>query len=429
MPGFSPTSGGLDLLLLADAQAGCTETQAAAASTSLRIKLFQVGGKNLICDVSLSNPRPVVPASFRRVVFDHIHSIAHPGIRATKRMISARYVWRGMAADITSFCRDCQRCARGKVTTTVHTQIQPIQLPAKRFSHVHIDIVGPLPASPGGCTHLLTMVDRSTRWAEAVPLVNTSTSSCAAAFFNSWVSRFGVPAVLTSDRGVQFSSAVWGELCTTLGISHRLTTAYHPQANGLVERFHRQLKDALQARLDNQDWPSHLPWVMLGLRAAPKEDCGISSAEMVYGEALTLPGDFLEASTPPGDNFQQLLRERMSQFKPPPTRPVEVKPASQQEAALHRAGFVYIRRGAAASSLSPLNSGPYRVISRGEKTFHLDIGGRDEVISADRLKPHLGQAPVQPASPPKRGRPPASPSGGVGGRGRPPVITETGGPR
>jgi hypothetical protein len=121
--------------------------------------------------------------------------------------------------------------------------------------------------------------------------------------------------------------------------------------------------------------------------------------------------------------------ERMSQFQLPPTRPVEVKPASQQEAALHKADFVYVRRGAVASSLSPLYSGLYRVISRGEKTFHVDIGGRDEVISADRLKPYLGQAPVQPASPSKRGRPPASPSNGVGGRGRPPELAETGGPR
>ncbi len=328
----------------------------------------------------------------------------------------------GHGADITSFCRD-------GVTAAVHTQVQPIQLLVHRFSHVHIDIVGPLPASPGGCTHLLTMVDRSTRWAEAVPLVNTSSASCAAAFFNSWVSRFGVPAVLTSDRGVQFSSAVWGELCKTLGISHRLTTAYHPQANGLVERFHRQLKDALRARLDNHDWTSHLPWVMLGLRAAPKEDCGITSVEMVYGEALTLPGDFLEASTPPADGFLQQLRERMTRFQPPPTRPVEAKPFSHQEATLHRADFVYIRRGAAASSLSPLYSGPYSVISRGEKTFHIDIGGRDEVISADRLKPHLGRAPVLPASPPKRGRPQASPSGRVGGRGQPPEVAETRGLR
>jgi hypothetical protein len=140
---------------------------------------------------------------------------------------------------------------------------------------------------------------------------------------------------------------------------------------------------------------------MLGLRTAPKEDCGLSSAEMVYGKALTFPGKFLEASTPPGDSFLQLLRERMTRFQPPPTRPVEVKPASQQEAALRKADFVYVKRGAVASSLSPLYSGPYRVISRGEKTFHVDIGGRDEVISADRLKLHLGQAPVQPADPPK----------------------------
>ncbi len=187
---------------------------------------------------------------------------------------------------------------------------------------------------------------------EAVPLVNTSTASCAAAFFNSWVSRFGVPTVLTSDRGVQFSSAVWRELCTTLGISHRLTTAYHPQANRLVERFHRQLKDALRARLDNQDLTSHLPWVMLGLRAALKEDCGISSAEMVYGDALTLPGDFLEASTPPGDSFLQQLHERMNWFQPPPTRPVEAKPVFQQEATLHRADFVYIRGGGRQPLLS-----------------------------------------------------------------------------
>ncbi|MFN9906776.1 MAG: integrase zinc binding domain-containing protein, partial [bacterium] len=105
-PQATPAAGGFDLLQLAEAQAGCTETQTAAASTSLQIKLFQVGGKDLICYVSLPNPRPLVPVSFRRAVFSHIHSIAHPGIRATKRMISARYVWRGMAADIAGFCRE-----------------------------------------------------------------------------------------------------------------------------------------------------------------------------------------------------------------------------------------------------------------------------------------------------------------------------------
>jgi hypothetical protein len=153
---------------------------------------------------------------------------------------------------------------------------------------------------------------------------------------------------------------------------------------------------------------------------------------MVYGEPLTLPGDFVDSSTPPPVNCMQQLRDKMSRFQPPPTRPVPVQQVSHQEAALHKAQFVYIRRGAAASSISPLYSGPYRVISGGENTFHVDIGGRDEVVSADRLKPHLGLSPLQPTVPPRRGRPPASSDGGIGGRDnlqrkRTPVASAKGG--
>ena len=82
-----------------------------------------------------------------------------------------------------------------------------------------------------------------------------------------------------------------------------------------------------------------------------------------------------------------------------------------------------IKRGPATSSLSPLYAGPYKVIERGQKYFRLDVGGRSEAVSIDRLKPHLGGSPLQPAQPPRRGRPPAadfSAAAGVGGRGCPP---------
>ncbi len=94
---------------------------------------------------------------------------------------------------------------------------------------------------------------------------------------------------------MQFTSAAWQDLCQSLGMAHHQTSAYHPQANGLVERFHRQLKDALRARLCGLDWAEHLPWVLLGLRAAPKEDSAVSSAEVVLGSQLVLPGQFLDA--------------------------------------------------------------------------------------------------------------------------------------
>jgi hypothetical protein len=184
----------------------------------------------------------------------------------------------------------------------------------------------------------------------------------------------------------------------------------------MVERFHRQLKDALQARLVNQDWLSQLPWVLLGLRAAPKEDCGLSSAEMVFGEPLVLPGQFLNSS-PPAAGFLEQLRQNMERFVPAAMRPVTAAEPSRMEADLQKASFVYIKRGAPPAGLSPLYQGPYKVLLRGAKVFQVDISGRGEVISVDRLKPHLGSSPVQPVEPLRRGRPPA---GGVGDRGRPP---------
>ena len=109
------------------------------------------------------------------------------------------------------------------------------------------------------------MIDRSTRWVEVVPLTSTTATAFADALVAGWISRFGVPVAITTDRGAQLTSAVWQVLCKKLGIIHITTTAYHPQANGLVERFHCQLKDSMWARLAASDWPSHLPWVLLSL--------------------------------------------------------------------------------------------------------------------------------------------------------------------
>ena len=78
-----------------------------------------------------------------------------------------------------------------------------------------------------------------------------------------------------------------------LGVKLHRTTAYHPQANGLCERFHRSMKAALRASLKDGDWVDRLPWVMLGLRCAPKEDPQSSSVELVYRQALRVPGEFI----------------------------------------------------------------------------------------------------------------------------------------
>jgi transposase InsO family protein len=89
---------------------------------------------------------------------------------------------------------------------------------------------------------------------EAIPLSDTSAAACAKALTSTWISRFGVPKTITSNCGPQFTSNLWFKLCEMLHISHKQTTAYHPELNGAVKRLHRRLKDALRAHAAATTW-------------------------------------------------------------------------------------------------------------------------------------------------------------------------------
>ena len=154
-----------------------------------------------------------------------------------------------------------------------------------------------------GFSYLLTMIDRTSRWPAAVPLSSITSKACTRAFISSWVSRFGVPALLTSDQGSQLTSSILLKICSILGILRIKTTSFHPQSNGMIERFHRSLKSSLGASLAGSDWVSHLPLVLLGHCVFPKDDSGLSAAEAVFGSPLSLPVEFLKHSKSPPEIF------------------------------------------------------------------------------------------------------------------------------
>ena len=166
--------------------------------------------------MSTGTPRPYVPEPIRRVVFDTLHSLAHPGVRATQRLVTARYVWPGINADVRKWARSCLQCQRTKVHQHTVTPLATFATPDARFDHVHLDLVGPLPPCKG-YSYLLTCVDRFTRWPEAFPLPDITTSTVASAFISGWITRFGVPSTITTDRGAQFESNLWTQLMRLLG--------------------------------------------------------------------------------------------------------------------------------------------------------------------------------------------------------------------
>ena len=180
-------------------QATCTSVQSTAASSSLQVEAHLHKGVQLLCDISTGYVRPLIPVEDRHTIFLAIHGLAHPGTHTTKRLVSAHVVWHGMALDLAVWCRSCQACQCSKVTKQQAALVQPIPIPQCRFSHVHMDLVGPLPASADGFIYIFTIIDRTTRWLEAIPLKDMTASTCTSVFMASWVARFGVPATVTSD--------------------------------------------------------------------------------------------------------------------------------------------------------------------------------------------------------------------------------------
>ena len=236
----------------------------------------------------------LVPQSLRLKIMSLSHDSpcsGHMGIKRTLWRIGNSFFWPGMSSDVRHFCRSCEACLKTRPKgRTMKAPLQTVPLISVPFTKCAIDLIGPLPLTERKNSYILTMIDYGSRWVEAVPLKITTSTVVAEELLNMF-SRTGIPKILVSDGGPQFTSSIMEEILSIIGICHKVTSPYHPEANGLCERINGTIKSMLRKLGDDNpnSWDRLLQFVLFAYREVPQETTGFSPFALVYGREARGP--------------------------------------------------------------------------------------------------------------------------------------------
>ena len=221
-----------------------------------------------------------------------------------------------------------------------------------------------------------------------MPLRDITADTVLIAFQDNWVARFGTPRFLSTDQGSQCESKVFSAYLSFIGCWRKRTVAYHPAANGMIERWHRSIKAALVYH-NNPNWVKQLSTVLLGLRTAVRNDTGASPAEFFYGTTLRIPGEFFIPDDFAADPqiFIDDYREHMRELRPVPVTHRH-KPRSFFFKDLHTCSHVFLRDVAVKKRLERPYKGPFKILERiSDHDFKIDVNGSPRVVTTELLKP------------------------------------------
>ncbi|CAH1768338.1 12537_t:CDS:2 [Entrophospora sp. SA101] len=208
-------------------------------------------------------PLWVVKSNEVEIILHNLHAdslAGHFGIEATYHRIAERYYWNQMYSDIREYVRTCDACQR-RGGPTKHEYLHPIKV-GQPFERLGMDIVGPLPETRKRNKYMVVAID-----------------------------QHGCPKILLTDQGTHFVNQMLDELCRVMGIKHKLSSAYHPQTNGLVERFNRTLCEALAKYVATykEDWDIYLPSVLFAYRTMINSTTRHEPFYLTYGREAIFP--------------------------------------------------------------------------------------------------------------------------------------------
>ncbi len=249
-------------------------------------------------DINTVTHQAIVPSKTRRIILNCCHDIktsGHLGVSKTISKVKQKFYWPGLQTDVRSYVAGCETCSKRKGPIPRKRAPMQIVRSGYPFERIAIDILGPLPQTAKGNKYVVVISDYFTKWTEALPLSNMEACTVAKVLVDEVLCRFGIPQTIHSDQGRQFESNLFQEMCKLFGIEKTRTTPYHPQSDGMVERFNRTLATMLTAYVStNQtDWDDQLSYVLMAYRSAEHETTGMSPNMLMFGREVSTPLDLM----------------------------------------------------------------------------------------------------------------------------------------
>lgn len=236
-----------------------------------------------------------MPVGYRphvlRLAHEHWWS-GHLGVAKTYDKILKHFFWPKMKTDVVEFCKSCHTCqVVGKPNQVVPpAPLHPVPAVGEPFDYIFADCVGPLPKTKTGYQSMLTIMCATTCFPEAIPLRRVTAPALTQAMIK-FFTTFGLPKRAQTDQGTNFLSKMFRECLRSLGVSHSVSSAYHPESQGALERWHHTLKSMLRKYCfeSGNTWDEGLPYVLFAIRDAKHESLGFSPAELVFGRNVRGP--------------------------------------------------------------------------------------------------------------------------------------------
>ena len=349
-----------------------------------------------------------IPEVLRREVLPDLHEGTmggHLGIDKTLGRLQERFYWPGHYNDVRDWCRNCAVCASRKSSAPkARAPLKPI-MTSYPLQLVAMDIVGPFPESPTGNSYILVIADYFTRYTEAYAIPNQEATTVANKLVEEFFLQFSPAEQLHSDQGRNFESAIITEVCKLLGVEKTRTTPYHPQSDGLVERFNRTLLDMLATAVSDKpfEWEQHLRRLCFAYNTSIHPTTGFSPFSLMFGRQAHMPVDIAlgTACTVPEyvanlrtslDAAYTRVRNQMGHHLEQQKIRYDAKTCGKPFEAgdlvwLHSPA---IPRGRSKKLHRPW-TGPYRVVTRLSEVVyclqHTQCRRKRPVVHFDRLKP------------------------------------------